>query len=739
MRRSPLNRFLLLAPCALALPAQAEPNAAPRVLRTHFSYKATVPSLPDGAKTLNVWLPIPSDGPYQKVSNLKVESAGPHRITTEPKFGNRMVYFNAQAKAPFEATVSFDVERSEIDLRNGGGLKASSSELQAHLQPDAKVPIGGVMAQIAANVLKEEKSGLEKARTIYEHTVETMQYDYNKESPKLGEGDVPFVCDFKKGNCSDLHSYVISLARSEGVPAYLEYGFALTGIPVPEPVPAKGTIGGYHCWTWFYDAEKGWLPLDASDGRRWLDSKRPDVKEKLVGSLVLERSAVAVSRGRDLTLAPAQKAGPLNYFVYPYAEADGTPVEAKWTLNYELLSAASSVQEQLDELRRLVQAQAKEIEALKAANGGGGKAPAAQGGVATSTNERVTLYGFLRTDLNHDSMHMNPNNQFPFFVQSPSSTNVQGNNDQFTMTPRLTRLGLDFVAPTPGADWNVTGKVEFDFQGGGSESRPTPRGRHLYIQLNRGPNRLLIGQTWDLISPLIPSPNDDSLMWNAGNLGDRRPQVRYTHQASGGYPMTFAVALGLTSAVDLKDLDANGVRDGEDSGMPHLQARIGVSGAQGGAGIWGHIAKERTTIPVGGETNFQSNSLGADFMWRLSPGFDIRGEVWTGRNLSDFRGGIGQGVNTTTGNEIDSKGGWGELGFQASRTHRIALGYTVDDPDDDDVPASGRTKNDAIFLHNRWTLGSIEVGLNFLHWTTRYKGLSTGKDNRVNLYVSHKF
>ena len=58
----------------------------------------------------------------------------------------------------------------------------------------------------------------------------------------------------------------------------------------------------------------------------------------LFGGLVLERAAVAVSRGRDLTLSPPQKAGPLNYFIYPYAEADGKTVPASWNLTYHVLS-----------------------------------------------------------------------------------------------------------------------------------------------------------------------------------------------------------------------------------------------------------------------------------------------------------------------------------------------------------------------------------------------------------------
>ena len=122
--------------------------------------------------------------------------------------------------------------------------------------------------------------------------------------------------------------------------------FPIAGVPVADPLPPDGTIGGYHCWMWFYDdtpadsltsAPGGWTPLDAADARRWLDAGRPERKERLFGHLIAERSAVTMSRGRDLTLAPPQKGRPLNYFIYPYAEADGNPVEARWTLRYHRL------------------------------------------------------------------------------------------------------------------------------------------------------------------------------------------------------------------------------------------------------------------------------------------------------------------------------------------------------------------------------------------------------------------
>jgi len=328
---------------------------AAKTLTTRFTYKAVVPEVPSGAKVVELWIPVPSDSRWQTVKDVQVTSPYPYRITQEQKFGNRMVYVRGEGSGTgnsLEVTVSFVVERKEVRVLGSGGqgkdcscpeqcncphCQADRTLRQLSLQPEALVPVGGRFLTIAQEVAKGKKDTLDKVRALFEHVVATMQYDYKRESPKLGEGDVAFVCDFKKGNCSDLHSYLISLARSLGIPAYLEYGFPIAGIPLPEPLPKEGKIGGYHCWTWVYDEVVGWFPVDASDARRWLDAGKPEIKDFLFGNLVLERSAVAFSRGRDIVLNPPQKGKPLNYFIYPYAEVDGQPVKVQWELSYQLL------------------------------------------------------------------------------------------------------------------------------------------------------------------------------------------------------------------------------------------------------------------------------------------------------------------------------------------------------------------------------------------------------------------
>lgn len=358
-------------------------------------------------------------------------------------------------------------------------------------------------------------------------------------------------------------------------------------------------------------------------------------------------------------------------------------------------------------------------------------------------DSRLKVYGFIREDVIYDDSRPDAF-QAPLFILSEPAGSKDREN--FTMHPRLTRVGVDLMGPSLarlGAP-RISGKVEVDFQNGGRESRAVPRWRHAYANVAWRRSALLFGQTWDLISPLFPSVNADTLMWNAGNLGDRRPQVRFTlHPPSRGLQWSLAAAAGLTSAVDAQDVDNDTIRDGEAAAAPNLQLRFGIArpvrARRLSAGFWAYGARQQTTAPVGGQTEFTSHAFGADADIPVAR-FSLRGEAWIGRNLSDIRGGAGQALNRTTGTGIRSRGGWVEFGGDLIGPYAVFAGYTIDAPRESDLPGGGRTRNSAWFLVNRWNAGRpFGIGLDYLRWETRYQGLPRGIDNRFNAYFTYNF
>ena len=82
------------------------------------------------------------------------------------------------------------------------------------------------------------------------------------------------------------------------------------------------------------------------------------------------------------------------------------------------------------------------------------------------------------------------------------------------------------------------------------------RMRHAYTKLAWGDFNVLAGQTADVISPIWPIVNADLVMWGAGNLGDRRPQLRPEWTpAIGDSRLIVQGEVGLTGAQDGSDID----------------------------------------------------------------------------------------------------------------------------------------------------------------------------------------
>ena len=360
--------------------------------------------------------------------------------------------------------------------------------------------------------------------------------------------------------------------------------------------------------------------------------------------------------------------------------------------------------------------------------------------VQTEGNQsEVSFYGFIRVDAVFDDSRPNAF-KTPTFIRSEAPGTE--NRSNFTFHPRLTRMGLNYRGPLLDGlgGSRITGKIETDFQNGGSESRAISRYRHAYLQLGWEDSSLLVGQTWDIISPLFPTVNTDTLMWNTGNLGDRRVQVQYAYEPQTG--LSLRAGLGLTGAVDGLDADSNGVRDGEAATLPNMQGRVGYHSSEGTVrvGFWGHYAQMETVALFGGVKDFDSYSFGGDYEFRFHPTVSLKGELWTGSNLSDFRGGIGQSFNTATGEEIGSRGGWMELGLRASSRYSFTTGYTIDDPHNGDLLDGARTNNRAWYVTNRFRLAPpILLGIDYLYWKTNFKGRESGTDNRVNLYLIYNF
>jgi transglutaminase-like putative cysteine protease len=133
-------------------------------------------------------------------------------------------------------------------------------------------------------------------------------------------GDAEWACDNGYGNCTDFHSLFIALARAQGIPARFEIGF-----PAARRTAARARCPVIIAGPWFKPKGRGWIPVDISEANK-VKNTRPEMVEYYFGNLTPDR--VAFSVGRDIQLVPPQSGPPLNFFIYPYAEVDGRPLDA---------------------------------------------------------------------------------------------------------------------------------------------------------------------------------------------------------------------------------------------------------------------------------------------------------------------------------------------------------------------------------------------------------------------------
>jgi transglutaminase-like putative cysteine protease len=278
----------------------AQPSPARR-----FHIEQTI-QVPAQSAAVTVWVPLPHDDHWQTIGS----SEAPGAEIVFDKLGNQSARYTLPAAGGI-LHISYTVDRREraADLSRATG-KAGTGGNDAWLRDDKLVKIDDKVRALSAEVTKDAKTPLEKARAIYRYTLANMKYQ--KTGDGWGNGSIIWACTEKYGNCTDFHALFMGLARAAGIPARFEIGRS-----VP---PDSGEVQGYHCWADFWVDGAGWVPVDASEA--W---KNPAKRDYFFGHHDADR--FALSMGRDLTL-PGMKGAPLNYFVNPYGELpDGTAVK----------------------------------------------------------------------------------------------------------------------------------------------------------------------------------------------------------------------------------------------------------------------------------------------------------------------------------------------------------------------------------------------------------------------------
>ncbi len=277
-----------------------------------FQYQVELPDIKGDAK---VWIPIATSDAYQTVEISSMDVPVDYRLLKDAAFNNTILYLEPTASHSKQLlTITYQVKRMEK-----GPMEETGPVDKRYLEENLLMPVGGRFTEIAKEAMVgREETSLMKARALYDYIIDNMRY---MKYGTFGTGDANYACDLKTGNCTEFHSFFISLARSSGIPARFAVG---ASIPSERN---EGGIDGYHCWAEFY-AEGKWWPIDISEANKYTA-----LATYYFGHHPANR--IELSRGRDLNVQPAPASGPINFLAYPLVEINGKEVVAKTTFSFK--------------------------------------------------------------------------------------------------------------------------------------------------------------------------------------------------------------------------------------------------------------------------------------------------------------------------------------------------------------------------------------------------------------------
>ena len=362
-------------------------------------------------------------------------------------------------------------------------------------------------------------------------------------------------------------------------------------------------------------------------------------------------------------------------------------------------------------------------------------------------NLRLQVYGYIKADLSHDTQATAPKSDFTFYVLPE----VNGEKDgQTRLAARESRFGLSLFGPDT-ESWKTTGKIEMDFYGGGNANSYNPRLRLAYIDAAHSSGlSIRMGQDWETFTEVMARINNFGALADAGALGLRRPQARVTQELKLNDSTKVVIKAAVAQTVG-EDLDGGGFDDGADADWPSAQfnlalhqklwaekpARIAFSGHYGQETLDSSVSNVVKTVDA---VDYDTWSVQGSLFLPLTKCLAVQGNIWQGANLDTYYGAVGQGVNMTLGEEIEAIGGWAQLLIDPTDKISFGLGYSIDDPEDEDLGAGMRSKNEYVWIYGSYKFTAALMGIaEYSQMTTDYLEKPDANNDRVQVSMKYTF
>ncbi len=365
---------------------------------------------------------------------------------------------------------------------------------------------------------------------------------------------------------------------------------------------------------------------------------------------------------------------------------------------------------------------------------------------SVSSRYGLSLYGYFKLDTFYNS-GLSSKQEIPYWVLPDSGIN-QGD---FDLTAKETRIGMDFAGPEV-MDGKVSGKLELDFYGQinsptnlAKNHAYTPRSRHAYLNWDFGDWTVLAGKTWEPYIVISPQSLNFAYYNFQGQLGLRKTQLRLTRKLKSGLDIVGAV-IESVGGVHGADLDGDLQDDGSDSEFPSFAAKFVYRRATevqkdfvlGMSVVYGQ--EQLDLLPNASGKRFDAWAVTAAYELPVSEWLTMKTNAFIGSNMDSYWGGVGQGINLQTQEEIAGWGMWSQLQFQPTDAWSLNVGYSIDNPDDADLNFGNRTKNETWLINTYYNFHpSLIWGLEYMRGSTGYLGLGTADNDHIHSSLIYKF
>jgi hypothetical protein len=316
---------LLLANLSLALLNGNEPAATlPEIAESRvYTVRQTVSlnDVPAGAREVRLWVPVPTDGAWQHVLDRRiVEAPAGWKLEKQPASDAEMVVVKTKAQGTVQVVVetTFVRQSPRFDLKGAGPADIQAEQFADELRTDAPLMESDeAVLLLASKACASEKDPRRKVVKLLDMVADAADH-YSKDAskPACGRGAASDCLANAGGCCTDLHALFIAAARSQGIPARMQYGYRLNAAKENTDYDPS-----YRCWVEYFLPGAGWVPTDIVVA----DAGEANARMPQYGTLDARR--VWLWRGRDLELVPKQNGAPIQTMSCGWAEIDGVPVD----------------------------------------------------------------------------------------------------------------------------------------------------------------------------------------------------------------------------------------------------------------------------------------------------------------------------------------------------------------------------------------------------------------------------